>query len=229
MAIAMFMEYGNEVIQFPVNPEEIMLKIEGNNETTEVVKLGEVSIPKDSKLAKTEIESFFPSADIYPFILTKGLFKSPKFYIDFIKKVKKDKKPVRFIVSDTDINLLVLIDDFEHGRKFGDDDVYYKLSLSEYREIGAKIVKIAKKEQPKKQIQTPRLAPIQKKVCIGCEVMVNGRLHRDSWGKGPGKTLKNYHGKLNFIKTDNRSHPYHVTDLHGGWMGWVTKNSVKVI
>lgn len=229
MAVAMFMEYGNEVIQFPVNPEEIKLTRDGNNDIEEVVKLGEVNIAKDTKLATTEIECFFPQENIYPFILTKGDFKNPKFYIDFIEKVRKEKKPVRFIVSDTNINLLALIDDFEYGYGYGSDDVDYKLSLTEYREITVKVVKIEKKEEPKKEIEKPRPAPAEKKVTVGCEVMVNGRLHRDSWGKGPGKTLKNYHGKLNFVKTDNRSHPYHVTDLKGGWMGWVTKGSVKVL
>ena len=62
----------------------------------------------------------------------------------------------------------------------------------------------------------------------GCSVIVNGRLHRDSYGSGPGMTLSNYRGKINFVQ-NGRSHPYHVTDPSGRWMGWVTASSVRVI
>ncbi len=34
---------------------------------------------------------------------------------------------------------------------------------------------------------------------IGSDVIVNGRLHRDSYGKGPGQTRTNYKGKINLI------------------------------
>ncbi|MDE7060884.1 MAG: hydrolase, partial [Lachnospiraceae bacterium] len=57
-------------------------------------------------------------------------------------------------------------------------------------------------------------------------VLVNGRLHRDSYGNGPGQTKNNYRGKINFINQKG-SHPYHVTTPTGGWLGWVTADSVK--
>ena len=52
MSIGIFMEYANELIQLPVNPEELEVVKEGSNDTTEVVKLGEISIPKDTKNKK---------------------------------------------------------------------------------------------------------------------------------------------------------------------------------
>ncbi len=226
---AIFMEYGNEIIQFPVSPPELKINIEGNNEKEEVVKLGEVNIPKDAKLAATEFESFYPKEDSYSFITTKGKFQPPSFYNDFISKVRKAKKPVRFIVTKTNINMLMLIDDYEYGYEAGDIDTMFTISLSEYKELSAKTIVIDKKED-KTDVSTNRTAPIQKKVTPGCTVMVNGRLHRDSWGKGPGKTLKNYKGKINFVKDPKqRSHPYHVTNMSGSWMGWVLPSAVKVL
>ncbi|MGG7176198.1 hydrolase [Clostridium paraputrificum] len=231
MGLSIFMEYNNELIQFPVNPEELGVSKEGNNETTEVVKLGEINIPKDTKLATIEFESFFPKHNVGSYVRTRNKFQGPQFYMDFINKVRNDKKPVRFIVSDTNINMLALIDNFKYSYKAGDDDTYFTIALREYREYRVKTVKISdyksnrpqvKKEEPKRPAST------NKSVTPGSSVIVNGRLHRDSYGSGPGMTLSNYQGKINFVQ-NGRSHPYHVTNPSGGWMGWVTASSVRVL
>ena len=228
MGIGIFIEYDKEVIQFPINPEEINISIEGNNDKTEVVKLGEVNIIKDKKLSNIEFEGFFPFDNYHPAILTKNEFQPPKFYIDFIDKIRTNKSPIRLVISDLNINLMVSIDDFEYKHIAGTEDIDYSISFSEYKQLKVTPVTISN-DVPNKDNNQSRPPSTEKKVTVGCEVIVNGRLHRDSFGKGPGKTLKNYYGKLNFVKTDNRSHPYHVTSLNGGWMGWVTKQSVKVI
>ncbi|MEG0297627.1 MAG: hypothetical protein RR620_12985 [Clostridium sp.] len=231
MAVGIFMEYGDLLIQFPVNPEEIKINQDGNNEKTEVVKLGEVNIARDMKLASIEFQCFLPATNSYPFILNRNQFEAPEFYIDFINKVRKDKKPIRFIVSDKNINILAIIENFSYSYKAGDDDVYYNISLSEYREIRVKTVQIADYEnkRPQKVDPPPKPVSVNKQVTPGCRVLVNGRLHRDSYGSGPGMTLTNYTGKVNFVKTDGRSHPYHVTNLSDGWMGWVLSSAVKVL
>lgn len=231
MAIGVYMEYGNLIIQFPVNPEEISFKTSGNNETIEVVKLGEVNIAKDMKLSTIEFESFLPLNNVYPFILTKNKFKKPKFYIDFINKVRVDKKPIRFIVSDTNINILALIEDFQYTYKAADDDTHFSISLKEYREIKVKTITISNNtsSRPVQKTESLRAAPINKNVTTGCSVIVNGTLHRDSYGSGPGMTLKDYKGKVNFVVDDGRGYPYHVTNTSGGYMGWVKKSCVKVI
>lgn len=229
MSSGIFMEYGDLVIQFPVNPPEVRIKVDGNNETIEVVKLGEINIAKGVKLATTSFESFLPSSNKYPFIRTKSDFKGPEFYLDFINKVRLEKKPVRFIVSETNINMLTLIDSFEYGYMAADEDVHFNITLTEYRELRVKEVKITdyKSDRPQKKPEPSRPQTVNKQVTPGCDVIVNGRLHRDSYGSGPGKTLSNYNGKVNFVE-NSRSYPYHVTNTSGGWMGWVTKDSVRV-
>ncbi|MGL4875182.1 MAG: hydrolase [Clostridium sp.] len=224
-----FMEYENRVIQFPVSPEELMVKCEGKNEVKEIVKLGDISIAKDVGLSEIEFESFLPSENVYPFITTKNKFEKPPFYLDIINKIRKDKKPVRFIVDKTKINLLVLIESFDYGYKFGDEDVYYTIRLKEYREVKVKEVKISNNESKPSKKEEPKRAPAtNKKVTTGCNVIVNGRLHRDSYGAGPGQTRKNYKGKVNFIQ-NGRKCPYHVTTPSGGWLGWVFKDAIKVL
>ena len=51
-------------------------------------------------------------------------------------------------------------------------------------------------------------------------------MYRDSYGNGPGQMRSTYRGKINFINMSG-SHPYHVTTPSGGWLGWVTADSVQ--
>lgn len=234
----LFIEYGDTVIQFPVNPEEIKIKTASGNETQEIVKLGEVSTLRDSKLASFEFSGFFPEQnDGSPFILTKNKFRNQDFYIDFISKIRNDHKPCRFLISDTKINMVVSIEDFEYGYEGGDTDIHYTIGLRQYREARAREVAISQYQSnrpkyvpplPKQASVAPRPAPASKQVTIGCTVILNGQLHRDSYGGGPGATRTDFKGKINFINKKG-THPYHVTTMDGGWQGWVSESSVQVV
>lgn len=70
-----------------------------------------------------------------------------------------------------------------------------------------------------------KVTPSPKQITIGCDVVLNGRVHYDSYGAKPGKTFTNYRGKVNFINKKG-SHPCHVTTPDGSWLGWVTAESV---
>lgn len=231
-----YIESEDQVITLPVNPEEIYLKRSGNNETVDLVQLGEALIPREAKLATIEIESFFPENP--DGLSSQSSFHEPDYYIDFFETLQRSKKPFRFILSGTKINQLMLIESFEYGVIGGSDDIEYKLSLKEYKAIQIKSVKIVQTSGPKEaqvkaqvkaaQPAPTRTAPVSKSVTIGCSVKVNGQLHRDSYGNGPGKTLSGFTGKINFIN-DKGSHPYHVTNDEGGWLGWVSKGSAEVV
>lgn len=233
-----FIEYDNRVVAFPVNPKELMLQRAGNNETTEIVSLGEINMLKAAKLASVSFECFFPPNADASYVLTKGDFRAPNFYIDFIETIRKAKKPCRFIVSETKINLLASIETFDFGIKAGPaGEIYYTLELKEYVDYGVKEVKVTDygANRPKtKNVNTgvsvtkpAPPAPAKKSVYAGCTVIVNGQLHRDSYGAGPGQWRRNFRGKINFINLRG-SHPYHVTTMDGGWQGWVIASAVEV-
>lgn len=237
--VEMFMEYDNRVIAFPVNPEEITLCRDGNNETTEIVSLGEINMLKRPKLATLEFDCFFPASKDASYVLTKGDFRGPNFYIDFIEAIRKARKPCRFIVSDTKINLLCGVETFEYGVHAGPKgEIYYKLGLKEYQPYEVKEVKITdygsgrpKTKNVNTSVSVTKPAPsppAKKSVYAGCTVIVNGQLHRDSYGAGPGQWRRNFRGKVNFINKSG-SHPYHVTTMSGGWQGWVLASAVEVV
>ena len=85
MAIRFFFEFKNQVVQLPVNPEEIMLSSPGSNKTEEIVKLGEINLLREKKLEACTIEGFLPINANAPYIVTSGQFQKPQFYLDFFE------------------------------------------------------------------------------------------------------------------------------------------------
>mgnify|MGYP001304115262 FL=1 len=104
MAIRFFFEFENQVVQLPVNPEEIMLSSSGSNKTEEIVKLGEINLLREKKLEVCTIEGFLPINANAPYIVTRGQFQRPQFYLDFFEKIRASTTPCRVIISDTDVN-----------------------------------------------------------------------------------------------------------------------------
>lgn len=137
--ISIIFKYDNRLVQLPVLPESIQRNRPGTNKKSSVVKLGEITNIGLLGLEDLQINSFFP-AQPYPFVQTKGQFEGPEFYIDFFQQIRKDRRPVRMIVTDTDLNVLVSIEDFSTTRRWGTDDIDYVLKVKEYREHTIKML-----------------------------------------------------------------------------------------
>lgn len=242
--IGIFFEYKNQVIQLPVNPEEITVTVSGNNETVEVISLGEINRIKNRKLKDISFESFFPYDTWFPAIRTKGDFRRPEFYKEFFEKPLNNRDPVYLTITGIDIDMYVSIEDFEYSHKAGEhEDAYYSLELKEYvfhrinditdsqtTASGGQTTTSGGQTTTNNSPQTTEvvgsITPTQ--VTIGCDVVLNGTVHYDSYGSKPGKTFSNYKGKVNFINKKG-SHPYHVTTPSGGWLGWVLESAIEVV
>lgn len=235
MDIGIFIEYGGRVVQIPVNPETFKVTTGGNNKTTEIISLGEIVVPKKKKLSSIEWDCFFPYSDWYPAIRTKGQFQSSQFYVDFIDKIREDCKPCHLTVTGIGFDSDVVIDTFDYEHQAGDhEDKYYTIKFTKYQPYSVSILSTETSGTPSKPttpVGTPvpqaKASPAAEQITIGCNVTLNGRVHRDSYGSNPGKTFTNYQGKVNLINKKG-SHPYHVTTPSGGWLGWVTEGSVKL-
>ena len=215
----------NKTIELPVAPAEFLIKKEKDSEKAVILGLGEINRMGLNKAIDLSIESTLPvNPKQAPWCTAQKLLSSAQAYIDWLNAAKDSSKPVRVVLSGTHMNLSVNIVSFEYGFQNGNSNEYaYTLALTEYHEIKAIKTVIKQKVVPKKP--APRPKP-PKKIGIGSTVIVNGRLHRDSYGSGPGVTERNATRKINFI-AKGRKYPYHVTLLNGGWRGWVTAGSVK--
>jgi hypothetical protein len=231
--IGIFIEFGGQVVQIPVNPQTFNVSTDGNNTTSEIITLGEIVIPKKKKLSSISWESFFPYDSWYPAIRTKGAFKSASFYLNFLDKIRDACKPCRLTVTGIGFDDSVVIDSFEYYHQAGDhEDTYYSITFKRYQPYTVSVVsktastgKVNSATSVGTVLPNASVTPEPKGVTIGCDVILNGTVHYDSYGSKPGKTFTNYKGKVNLINKKG-SHPYHVTTPSGGWLGWVTAESV---
>lgn len=122
---------GTEKLQLPVNPEEFEMQTSLDNETVNIQEVGEIILIGNRKLDEIKLESFFPNQQ-YPFCTYKD-FPKPYDCVALIKKWRDSKKPIRLVITDTDVNHAVAIESFDYSEKDGTRDVYFNLSLREYR------------------------------------------------------------------------------------------------
>lgn len=213
----------SKTIQLPVNPAELKLKYEGDNNSQSVVNLGEINRLGNLKLVGTSIESTLP-CDTTTYLADDNL-QEPQFYINFIKKIQKAKGHMQFVVANTKISMPMTIENFEYGFENGYDEEYvYTLDLKQYREFAATKVSKSKKKKKKSKKGKKRISP-PKKFGIGSNVVVNGRLYMDSNGNGPGAYEKNAKRQVINIAT---GHKYPIcVGVNGVARGWVKKSDVK--
>lgn len=121
---------GEYVLPLPV-PCSFELEDGIDVETVSLTNFGEVKLAGNKILNSTKFESFFPAQE-YPF--SKKTDWEPYDYIDYFKASMAIKKVVRVIISGTNINRRVLIEDIVYGEKDGTNDVYYTLTLTDYTE-----------------------------------------------------------------------------------------------
>lgn len=220
----------------PIAPKKLEIKIKNANKTLTLIDDGEINILKTAKLTDISFECIIPQFQ-YPFANYPDGFKDAAYFLNFFEKLKTGKKPFQFIVSralpngkmlfSTDI--AVSLEDYRVTEQAGDGfDLTVKISLKQYREYGTKTVNVSIAAS-KAAVQPTRAASTVQSstpIGIGSDVIVNGQLFGSSYGDAPGQTRTNYRGKVNFINLKG-SHPYHVTTPSGGWLGWVTKDSVE--
>jgi len=96
------------------------------------IETGEVLAIGGKKLKTLTIDSFFPSKAC-PFLYKKEI-EDKWACVKRIEKWKLSKRPIRVIITDTDVNLAMMIEKFSYGRadKDGSGDVAFTLDLLEY-------------------------------------------------------------------------------------------------
>lgn len=233
-------------IRLPVAPAKLELRIKNRNETVTLIEGTEVNLLKDPGLTEIEFECLLPQMR-YPFADYAGAFRRAETYLEAIERLKTGKKPFQFIVWRATpggrrlftTNMTVSLEEYSIVEEAANGfDVTVKIRLKQYRPFGMQTVRVIltpRPSLPAQPVVTQEAAPrpestVQavKPITIGCDVILNGQVHRDSYGKGPGRTFSNYRGKINLINAKG-SHPYHVTTPAGGYLGWVLAGCVQAV
>jgi len=121
-------------VSFPVLPEKVNVGGDSNDESLNVVGLGEVTIRQDDPAIPVDFEVELPaeSCDGYQIIET-------------LKAMKQNKKPVHFICTNPPVNMYATISKMPYYEQGGDvGTIYLSMSLKEWKEPSVRKVTIVK-------------------------------------------------------------------------------------
>lgn len=128
-------ELNKQYLRLPVTPSNFNISKGNRIEVVNITELGDLNIVGTTTLGTLKIDSFFP-ANIYPFSLKDTINITNNYsYIDFFKDCITNKYILRFIITATNINLEVVVEDINYGENDGTGDIYYTLTLREYRRV----------------------------------------------------------------------------------------------
>lgn len=137
-----------EVLELPVPLQEWEEGDPQNTYTFSTMETGDVLAIGSKKLQTLTIESFFPATKDYTFLINKN-FPDPFTCVETIKRWRATEKPIRVVITGTDVNLAMAIEDFRRGKADNTEDVYFTLELVEYTFLN--VPQSKRTEEKKKQ------------------------------------------------------------------------------
>lgn len=153
MRYGIYFNTDKQQIQLPVNPSELSVTYPGDNTTYNLIGKGEVIIPRNPKLATIEISSFFPRNSYMVGTVSDSWYR-PEDYVRFFKTLQTRRMVFQFIVNRYDVDsrmfdtsIYAVVQDFTITDRGGESgDVYYTLTLSEYRETAPQRVEVVSED-----------------------------------------------------------------------------------
>lgn len=141
-------------ITLPVNPAEPVISGGGTSFTDiQVIKGGERTVIGNSMLQVVSFSSFFPRDYDSSYCVRRDI-PDPWEAVSKINEWRDSDKPVKLLITETDINMYATIRKFDIREKGGEPgDIYYDIEFKEYEFINIREVV---QQAPKVQQQTDR-------------------------------------------------------------------------
>ena len=126
--------------QLPVNPPEIEYSSPYGMNRINIASLGEVALPGERGLKTITFSSFFPRDFNASYREYEG-GPSPWEWVKRIEMWRDDRRNIRLIIAGTPISIPVFVESFDiQPEKAGSPgDIYYTITLVEYRPIQAEV------------------------------------------------------------------------------------------
>ena len=160
MSYSVYLKISGKKYKLPVNPEEIKKTQKLSIEKYQVLKSGQVSVPKFPELWTYEFSCELPHQEVH--YMESGSRADPDRYIRAITKAQRKKKPVQVIYSNgetDDESVKVLIESCTITEKAGEEgDKYLSLSFVQYKTPSKKYVAVVTPAATVAQPQTPQPA-----------------------------------------------------------------------
>lgn len=147
-----------DLIELPVNPQDVTITYPANPTNYDVEGVGDVVIPRIPKLASVTFDSFFPREAVFITGANSDSWYSPEWYVNFFRNLQLSREPFELTIVrgsdiyyegdsvfpthqqyfDTVFDKAVLLD-LSFSDKGGEPgDVYYSMTISEYRDASPK-------------------------------------------------------------------------------------------
>lgn len=126
---------GNTPFQFPVNPEEVNISRSKGYETVNMLEHGEFDFAQGEKMKEITFSSFFPKRFDPSYCMNEKSFLDPRVAMNLLNTFLISKKPLRFIISETGVNVPVFIVSLNSSFRGGETgDIYFDLTLRTWRD-----------------------------------------------------------------------------------------------
>lgn len=119
----------------PVTPASYRWTSGKRMETVHISRLGDVYLPGGRARFSGKLEFLLPARD-YPW-MEAGAVADPEYYLRYLDAWAREEKPVRLVITGTEINTLVYIEEVEREERDGTGDRYVTVSLREHCPLAA--------------------------------------------------------------------------------------------
>lgn len=119
----------------PVTPGRYQWTVGKRMETININQLGDVYRPGGLTRFSGNFDFLLPAQE-YPW-MEAGSRADPQYYLDYLNAWASDEKTVRMVVTGTEINVLVYIEDVTQGETDGTGDRYITVAVREYCDLEA--------------------------------------------------------------------------------------------
>lgn len=120
----------------PVTPESFSVSHGVSVEKVKLHGAGEVNLWGEGTLAEIKLAFLLPASE-RGYAFSGGFTGNPYGAVELLQNWIDSKKILRFIVSDTPVNLPVMPSQLSYGEKDGTGDVYAELTLKEHKALTA--------------------------------------------------------------------------------------------
>lgn len=199
-----------EAFELPVNPQEVSISHPGNPTNYDVEGVGEIIIPRIPKLRTVTFESFFPREKMFQSMINSTSWYTPEWYVSFFKNIQRRGTPFELTIirgydsfeTMDDLNTITIdrtpyfntvfdkavLLDFTITDKGGEPgDIYYNMSISEYRDASPQnLSEIANQTYDdegliysQERVIVPNRPPQEGEITVDTAITINGPAYND--------------------------------------------------
>lgn len=238
-----FFSYGGRVIRLPINPEKLPVESTSDNQTYNVLGIGDITVQRIPKQRTVTIDGLLPARATSTTLTLRG-FEPPEFYINFFRLAQVEQRvltytPAKYMENgapfDTsDSGFRCTVESFNVEERGGETgDFYFSLTIREWRDYTPSLVTArTRRSQGSEDVTEVTIAPSRAvpggQLVVGQSVIANGNYYLSSYGDEPHGTASNRPAVITRI-AEGRNYPIHIATEAGGALGWIRKDGVRVI